>query len=347
MVPAYQRLRTTVGRASVELSKERPNAVILLAADYRNIGDIAILEAQKSYLSQLLPDVCQHVVSLTQTYDAMRSLRGALGPEDSLFIQGGGFLGDLYPQGYFGFEWIVRYFPDTRITTFPLSMVTTSADPKRSMIGQRSGYLKGHDRLTLCARERVSLDMMRSVYGDKIIYSPDIVLSTVSRIRSLTSFERSGALVAFRGDHEKSVSSESQNVIVDSLKRLGLTTTYHDNLVSDEVFAESTPEGLLRHTLDLYRRSKVVLTDRLHGMIFATITGTPCIVLPNNNHKIRATYEDWIKSRANYVFMIDEGGLDQIPHLVDFVTSPSFDSSYRDVSFDFSELDRAVAGERS
>ncbi|MDA3776081.1 polysaccharide pyruvyl transferase family protein [Streptococcus thermophilus] len=33
-------------------------------------------------------------------------------------------------------------------------------------------------------------------------------------------------------------------------------------------------------------RYEVVLTDKLHGMIFSYITGTPCIVLANDNHKI-------------------------------------------------------------
>ena len=38
-----------------------------------------------------------------------------------------------------------------------------------------------------------------------------------------------------------------------------------------------------------------MITDRLHGMIFAAITGTPCVVLQNNNHKIKATYESWLR----------------------------------------------------
>ena len=37
-----------------------------------------------------------------------------------------------------------------------------------------------------------------------------------------------------------------------------------------------------------------MITDRLHGMVFCAITGTPCIVLSNNHHKVKGTYE-WIK----------------------------------------------------
>lgn len=37
-----------------------------------------------------------------------------------------------------------------------------------------------------------------------------------------------------------------------------------------------------------------MITDRLHGMIFAAITSTPCIALRNSNHKIEYSYE-WFK----------------------------------------------------
>ena len=39
--------------------------------------------------------------------------------------------------------------------------------------------------------------------------------------------------------------------------------------------------------------SELVITDRLHGMVFAALTGTPCIVFSNYNHKVKGTY-DWI-----------------------------------------------------
>ena len=46
-----------------------------------------------------------------------------------------------------------------------------------------------------------------------------------------------------------------------------------------------------------FQKSELVITDRLHGMIFCYITKTPCIVMPNNNHKILMTYEKNSKSQ--------------------------------------------------
>ncbi|WP_423202829.1 polysaccharide pyruvyl transferase family protein [Morganella morganii] len=54
-----------------------------------------------------------------------------------------------------------------------------------------------------------------------------------------------------------------------------------------------------------FSNSKLVVTDRLHGMIFAFITNTPCLVIRNSNHKIEETYKNWI-SNFNYIKLIND-----------------------------------------
>lgn len=48
----------------------------------------------------------------------------------------------------------------------------------------------------------------------------------------------------------------------------------------------------------------MVITDRLHGMIFCYITNTPCLVFQNNIYKVRETYE-WIKGNKNINLVSD------------------------------------------
>ena len=43
--------------------------------------------------------------------------------------------------------------------------------------------------------------------------------------------------------------------------------------------------------LSKYRKSELIITDRLHGMIFEAITSTLCIALENYNHKIKSCSE--------------------------------------------------------
>ena len=45
---------------------------------------------------------------------------------------------------------------------------------------------------------------------------------------------------------------------------------------------------------DQLRGAEVVVTDRLHGMIFCAITGTPCVVIRSFDHKVLEGFR-WLK----------------------------------------------------
>ena len=48
---------------------------------------------------------------------------------------------------------------------------------------------------------------------------------------------------------------------------------------------------------------RAVITDRLHGMIFAAVTGTPAVVLRSSDRKIEEYYEAFLAD-SNAVFYI-------------------------------------------
>ena len=75
-------------------------------------------------------------------------------------------------------------------------------------------------------------------------------------------------------------------------------------------------EEEIKEKMDDMRKSSLVITDRLHGMIFAVITGTPCIVFSNYNHKVKGTYE-WI-SYLPYAKYVENGeeAIAWIPKLI-------------------------------
>ena len=83
---------------------------------------------------------------------------------------------------------------------------------------------------------------------------------------------------------------------------------------------------------DEFRHARLVITDRLHGMIFAVITGTPCIVIDSKSPKVRGCYE-WIK-QLDYIKFIDsaediEKTFRQIPNK-NFVYDNSLFQKYYD-----------------
>ena len=73
-----------------------------------------------------------------------------------------------------------------------------------------------------------------------------------------------------------------------------------------------------------FRNSKLVITDRLHGMVFSAITKTPCIVTKSLDHKVIGTYE-WIKN-LNYIKLVEDLSFENINPLIrELMTLKNFD----------------------
>ena len=71
----------------------------------------------------------------------------------------------------------------------------------------------------------------------------------------------------------------------------------------DKIVKQENREEILLDIWNKFFESKVVITDRLHGMIFCAITKTPCIVMRSLDHKVTDSYE-WIKE-LNYIRFVD------------------------------------------
>ena len=82
----------------------------------------------------------------------------------------------------------------------------------------------------------------------------------------------------------------------------GEDISYADMVVNHSILPEQRDEELQRQ-FDKFRHASLVVTDRLHGMIFCAITGTPCIVLDSKSPKVRGCYE-WIE-QLDYIRFAD------------------------------------------
>lgn len=116
--------------------------------------------------------------------------------------------------------------------------------------------------------------------------------------------------------------------------------TVNDSDTVDATWKIITPKTrlkLLETKLDEFRRSNIILTDRLHGMIFALITGTPAIVFDNNNHKVKFSYLDWLQ-KVDYIYFADQMSEDEIMKTIDkyqngkkMHTPPSFSKYFKKI----------------
>ena len=257
-----------------------------------NLGDQAIAIAERQVFLRYNVSV-KEIISTK--LDKKERIYSKIIPKDKcIFVQGGGFLGNLWPKEEEQFRNILKCFKDHKIVVFPQTITFDS----RTQEGQI--YLKesqiaysNHKNLVVFVRERNSYIFMKEYFPKvKSFLVPDIV--TLLH-KPINASGRAGVLFCMRLDKEKSLSDKDialmekylEDVYVD--ERIEYTDTVLNYRIS-----EANREREVRKKLEQFAKSKIVVTDRLHGMIFAAITGTPCIALNNSNGKVGSVY-NWIK----------------------------------------------------
>ena len=113
-------------------------------------------------------------------------------------------------------------------------------------------------------------------------------------------YERKGILLCLRHDVEGVLSEENKKYVENILKKYDTNINYTDTVINKNITALKRSK-FIRNKLREFAKAKIVITDRLHGMIFAAITGTPCIALSNYNQKVKGVYE-WIKNLDYIVY---------------------------------------------
>lgn len=76
------------------------------------------------------------------------------------------------------------------------------------------------------------------------------------------------------------------------LNESGLNVTESSTVITDAVW-KFQRKKVLQKKWNEFSSVQLVVTDRLHGMVFSAITGTPCIALDNISHKVYGAYQ-WL-----------------------------------------------------
>ena len=110
----------------------------------------------------------------------------------------------------------------------------------------------------------------------KLFLFPDIVLYLHKFVKD--AFDRKNILICLRRDMESFLEEKVYIEIVDRIIREYPTAYFVDTQVARNILDELRPAEIIG-ILNEFSCAKVIITDRLHGMILAAISATPCIVL--------------------------------------------------------------------
>jgi pyruvyl transferase EpsI len=282
------------------IKKQKKKIFLIDAADYGNLGDQAIYMAELQYLKDNFSDYHIIDVGFGKFDNFVKIVEKYVGSKDIITLQGGGNFGNEYKRAENTRRKIIQSFPNNKIILFPQTMYfTADEDGERELLKSQAIYSK-HVDLTLIAREKTSYNLMKKHFSkNTVLLTPDIVLYLN---KSLSEEVRSGVLFCCRNDIEGILQENDKKRILNDLEKRFSKVTITDTIGENNF-------NSVESKFTKFRQAQLVVTDRLHGMVFAAITGTPCIALSNYNYKVRGTYE-WIK-HLNYIKFVDS--IDEIP----------------------------------
>lgn len=223
---------------------------------------------------------------------------------------------------------IISLFPNNHIVIFPQTM-----DYRESGRGllrySAKTYAKHGKMLHLAARERHSYERMRAVYPkNDILCVPDIVLSlgTDPLFQGPITKPQNKLLLCIRSDAEQADLRLQLSQVLDYATQHNFDTERTDTVISTDFIPVSRRFQYLSDLIAQFRSARIIVTDRLHGMILAALAGVPCLALSNSNGKVEGVYQ-WIANDVSWVKFASQGSpvtplLDQLVHMGGQQTTP-------------------------
>lgn len=292
--------------------KNKKKVFIMQTPTHNNLGDHAIAYAEIQFQKKYLKDYIYIEIPFEDVFKKAKYIKDSIKKDDFIFIIGGGNMGDMYSYEEYVRRFIITYFKDFNVISFPQTISFED-----DMIGkwQLNKSIKAYSKnsnLLIIAREEKSYKKMKEFYkNNNVMLTPDIVLSLDKRINCV----RKGVVTCLRNDMECAMNETFKKRLLEKLK-----SKYKDMIITDTItkydISVEEREEELHNIWNRFSRAEVVITDRLHGMIFCAITSTPCIVFGNSNHKIEQSYKNWL-SDLKYIRFLKDNDVDAIMNEVD------------------------------
>ncbi len=261
-----------------------------------NLGDHAIMEEEKLFVKYFFPEYdCEELLMpFYHTHKAF--LKEYLNENDIVCVSGGGWMGDLWFHNEVAIREIIDMFPNNQIVIFPQTLYYSNDLNGNNILNDTINHFAKHKNLLLCVRDLNSLNLVKSRFVFSGIssyhYCPDMVLfgglekPKVKIVKMIN--------LCIRDDCE-SVYSES-NISLNSIIPEDYLINRVDTVVPHRVKLKDRRSEIV-NSWELFSKASLTVTDRLHGMLFSYINGTPCIALDNKTGKVFGV-EKWIDDKG-------------------------------------------------
>ncbi len=267
---------------------------------HSNVGDSAIWLGALSALRALGAPAPAYTCDAA-TYDRA-TLARAIG-DGTIFFTGGGSFGDLWERHLRLRERVVADFPRNRIVQLPESVHFERAES----LARAQTVWNAHDRVTILVRDTASLAFMEREFRTPVRLAPDMAFALGPLAR--TTAATRDVLWLKRDDKEDSFPAQRPAGSVDWIAEPITPLISWSDRLRDEAARRPWLAPIARSVLprtyvplaqqrlargvSLLSGGRVLVTDRLHGHILATMLGIPHVVLDNSYGKLHHFIRTW------------------------------------------------------
>lgn len=272
---------------------ENKLCVILIGTPiHGNLGDQAIVLAEHRMLNSILPQKEMIEIYSKDYLEHADELQQVISENDIIIIDGGGSMGTLWVNNEYRFRDVIRRFPNNRIYIFPQTVYYGNDEWEQKVLDESRKTFSMHKRLTIFCRDSLSYNFtLENFSKNEVLLAPDMVLSLYPQKQA--TMRGNKVLLCLREDVEAALCVEEKTDLWAKVSGLGYEIETCSTIIDDNVDKDSRELVVSQKWLE-FSQARLIVTDRLHAMIFCALTGTPCVAIDNRSGKVAGAYE-WIK----------------------------------------------------
>jgi len=277
----------------ISLLRKTEKIFLIGTSEHDNMGDSCITLGEIEFIKNYYPNKIIIEVSTYEYDDYFPIIKEIITQNDMIFLQGGGNLGDKFLIEEKLRRKVVSSFTNNKIVILPQTIYFL--DPNGKELKESQKVYHNHKNLILFVRGKKSLNYAKKYFPNVYSY---IGMDLTTYLKRDYNYERKGILACIRDlNDESGLNKKVYEELLDLLYSLDHNYDKSNNIYKENI-KKLNKNNIVENELKFFAKHEVVITDRLHGLIFSIITKTPCIVLSSYNKKINEFVEQISNSKG-------------------------------------------------
>jgi pyruvyl transferase EpsO len=278
--------------------------------NHSNVGDSAIWQGELKILKYKYGTT--PVTTIDERLAPTKFPR--LSEKVTIYLHGGGNLGDIWQRNQYFREQVLIRYPKNQVIQLPQSIHFI----KNENASRCKSIFSLHSKFVLMVRDQKSYELAKNLHTGALELVPDsaLALGTITRERSSVNI-----FALLREDKERAnngtLSHESEVLESDWIREplylervaLGFMRILERGPMTVKILSglrtrlfDSLSNRRLKRGLTLLSQGRVVITDRLHAHILASLLGIPHVSLDNTYGKLSNFRRTWVTCEPHLCF---------------------------------------------